>query len=291
LKTRLHRGLAVASAAVIINMTLFLSLNSYHLERDPDVSSISDRIDEAPGGTAVLQMIPNAVVPYFDLQKRALPELGWIEEQYANPIVLSRIQALAERHLDIWVITEAPAKTGVNNVEAAISRSLIQVAQEAIGRFRLLRFRTEPAQMAFTEIGQRFEKGIIMRRIAVDNEASGTGGNILNLTIEWQAASEPIDRPDYTVFAHLVTENGVLIAQHDDQPSNGLIPTSSWSPGQIVYDHHSIRLPLNAPSGQQQLRLGLYDPSNGRRLAVTDEAGNDAEDLVVLNVGSNTVLR
>ena len=52
----------------------------------------------------------------------------------------------------------------------------------------------------------------------------------LNVTVVWQALT-PM-RDDYSVFVHLVNEEGLTIAQADTMPGGGLLPTSQWTPGQ-----------------------------------------------------------
>jgi hypothetical protein len=92
-----------------------------------------------------------------------------------------------------------------------------------------------------------------------DRQASGTP---VTITLYWQAR-QPLGN-DYTVFAHLLGEDGRILAQEDGQPMRGQYPTSLWSVGEVVADSHS----LIAPAGLYRLALGMYDLATMTRLPV-----------------------
>ncbi len=87
------------------------------------------------------------------------------------------------------------------------------------------------------------------------------------LTLYWQSL-QPADK-NYSVFVHLLDENGKLLGQHDGEPGNGRLPTSMWLPGEILADSHPLTLP---GSGPYTLAVGVYDWQTGQRLPVTDAA-------------------
>ena len=91
-------------------------------------------------------------------------------------------------------------------------------------------------------------------------------GQALRLRLYWQAR-EPIGE-DYTVFAHLLGENGQLWGQHDGQPEGGFYPTSFWDEGEVIVDEHEIVLRPDTPPGEYQIAAGLYRPATDERLAV-----------------------
>ena len=90
------------------------------------------------------------------------------------------------------------------------------------------------------------------------------------VTLHWQAEQSP--EIDYTVFLHLIDEQGSLLGQHDGPPRDGAYPTSWWLTGDIVVDRHTIHLeePLSNPV---QLLVGIYDPTTLKRLPAYDGAG------------------
>jgi 4-amino-4-deoxy-L-arabinose transferase-like glycosyltransferase len=91
-------------------------------------------------------------------------------------------------------------------------------------------------------------------------------GQALYLRLYWRAR-EPVGE-DYTVFVHLLDEDGQLWGQHDGQPEGGFYPTSFWDKGEVVVDEHEIVLRADTPPGAYQIVTGLYRLDTGERLAV-----------------------
>ena len=94
---------------------------------------------------------------------------------------------------------------------------------------------------------------------------------------------------DYTVFVHLVDEDGRVWAQSDGWPVRGAAPTSSWVEGQALMDVHTLSLPSDAPQGTYTLFVGLYDAEHGGRVSLYDETGtqfvDDRVPVSVLKIG------
>ena len=63
-------------------------------------------------------------------------------------------------------------------------------------------------------------------------------GEVLPLTLYWQAGTTTSNL--YTVFVHLETLNGHVIAQIDAQPQGGGMPTTSWATGQVIPDAYPV---------------------------------------------------
>lgn len=100
-------------------------------------------------------------------------------------------------------------------------------------------------------------------------------GDTLRITLQWQALSPPSD--DFTVFVHLVDDEGTIYAQRDVQPADGNRRTDGWVAGEIVLDVHEIALPADIPA-RTRLSIGLYSAETGRRLPAYDSAGNRLAD-------------
>lgn len=75
---------------------------------------------------------------------------------------------------------------------------------------------------------------------------------IVNLT--WQAIVEMTR--DYTVFVHILAQDGTLVAQNDRQPDG--YPTSDWQQNEVVLDTFEVVLPDNLEPGTYLLQSGLY---------------------------------
>lgn len=89
------------------------------------------------------------------------------------------------------------------------------------------------------------------------------------VTLYWQASTGEQSN-DYTVFVHLLDENGRLIAQHDAPPDNGRRPTSGWVSGEFIIDPHLMTFREAGYAGPATIEVGLYDPDTGERLTTPD---------------------
>jgi 4-amino-4-deoxy-L-arabinose transferase-like glycosyltransferase len=96
----------------------------------------------------------------------------------------------------------------------------------------------------------------------------------------WRAATD-VD-VDYTVFVHLVGQEGQFAGQHDGMPEGGWYPTSAWDPGEVIMDEHPFDITGDVPPGDYQLRVGLYRAETGERLAVMDADGQLLGDSLLL---------
>jgi hypothetical protein len=98
----------------------------------------------------------------------------------------------------------------------------------------------------------------------------------LLLCLEWSATSRPTE--DFSVFAHLLGPEGVLVSQHDGVPGVGFRPTSTWGEDELVTDCHWLPTPDGLLGGHYQLRVGLYRPATGQRLLLQGESAEDSAD-------------
>jgi hypothetical protein len=89
------------------------------------------------------------------------------------------------------------------------------------------------------------------------------------ITLYWRAM-EGAGGHDYAVFAHLLGEDGRLVAQQDGAPAAWTRPTTSWVVGEVVAD--ARLLTFREPYvGSCAIEVGLYDPQTAER--VTTQAG------------------
>jgi 4-amino-4-deoxy-L-arabinose transferase-like glycosyltransferase len=102
-------------------------------------------------------------------------------------------------------------------------------------------------------------------------------GESLEVTLYWRTRG-PV-AGDYTVFAHLLDGGYTMHGGHDGRPDP---PTSDWTPGQIVEDHHRFDVPAAAPPGVYQLEVGLYTRPDFDRLALLAAEGAEGADRLLL---------
>lgn len=106
-------------------------------------------------------------------------------------------------------------------------------------------------------------------------------GSEFVLLLYW-TSQEPIDK-DYTVFVHLVDQNGRIIAGQDSIPREGLAPTTSWKKDSLIADGHPLSIPLDAPfSSQYRLEIGWYYPPTMERSSIIESTGQILTDTIVI---------
>ncbi|MFP4393748.1 MAG: Stk1 family PASTA domain-containing Ser/Thr kinase [Anaerolineales bacterium] len=104
-------------------------------------------------------------------------------------------------------------------------------------------------------------------------------GENIPVTLRWRCV-ESLDH-SYKVFVHLLTADmGTLITQHDVEPMNGLRPTQTWQPGEIINDPHQLSIPEGTPPGTYQIRVGMYDEAG--RLPVVEAGEANVIDSTIL---------
>ncbi|PJF40742.1 MAG: hypothetical protein CUN54_03970 [Phototrophicales bacterium] len=100
----------------------------------------------------------------------------------------------------------------------------------------------------------------------------------LEVTLLWRADETPDE--SYTVFAQLLNQDGILIAQSDSIPAQGTRPTTGWRRGEYIIDTHQLRFNDNAAPGPATLIVGMYESISGTRV-ILDESGTDFLSLPV----------
>jgi 4-amino-4-deoxy-L-arabinose transferase-like glycosyltransferase len=118
--------------------------------------------------------------------------------------------------------------------------------------------------------------GNVRRGSAAPVPAVVAPGTNLTLVLYWQALGTP-DRA-YTVFVHLLYQDGRQRGAGDSEPGTGSLPTTGWVPSEYLTDPHTIAVDPDAPAGSYRVAVGLYDPSTGQRLATAD-----GSDQVILD--------
>jgi len=126
-------------------------------------------------------------------------------------------------------------------------------------------------------------------RVNLGNKVSLLGYNLesgfrpgdgIHLTLFWQALAEMDE--DYTVFTHLIDEQGTLWGQKDSQPVDGFYPTTKWEAGEIVRDQYDLTILPEIPLGQYKIEVGMYLVETGERLPVLSDDGAAQGDRVML---------
>ena len=109
-------------------------------------------------------------------------------------------------------------------------------------------------------------------------ESAYRPGDIVYMQLWWRATGDP--GKDWTVFTHLLgparPDGNRVWAGSDAQPGQGSVPTTAWAPDDLILDEYQLQLPPEAPPGDYEIEVGLYDPAqNGARAIATTPAGQD----------------
>ena len=81
----------------------------------------------------------------------------------------------------------------------------------------------------------------------------------------------------YSVFVHVLDQNGTLVGQHDGWPVSGYLPLIGLAPGTLIDDRHHAPLAPAAPQADYRVLIGLYDWISGQRLLLAD--GSDSFEI------------
>jgi hypothetical protein len=115
---------------------------------------------------------------------------------------------------------------------------------------------------------------------ALDPEQVAPGETLL-LTLYWQALA-PMEE-SYTVFTHLLDQEGRIQAQMDGEPQGGGLPTDRWVAGQVVPDNYALEVAPDARPGPHLLEVGMYLLATMERLPVqVPGSGAELSDRVIL---------
>jgi hypothetical protein len=105
-------------------------------------------------------------------------------------------------------------------------------------------------------------------------------GETLSITLVWQGQQQMSE--DYTLFIHLLDEQGQIRGQIDVWPRDGTYPTSQWAEGETFSDTYDVPLLPDAPSGAYQVEIGWYLLRTMQRLPVLDASGQAIDDKILL---------
>jgi len=125
---------------------------------------------------------------------------------------------------------------------------------------------------------ERFDDGIVLAAIE-GPRATIRVGEPPRIVLYWRAEQRPTR--DWTVFAHLVDERGVVRGQLDAPPHCGDSPTSTWTPGRLLRDDVWVIPQRSIPPGPYRIVVGLYDPASAARSLVNGQEAIEVARLTV----------
>jgi len=102
-----------------------------------------------------------------------------------------------------------------------------------------------------------------LRGYALDRDTVQPGERF-QLTLYWEALG-PADR-NYALFAHVLNDQDIIVAQRDTHPGLGTYPTRAWQAGRLFADVIPIDVPETACAPDQlHLSVGFYEHGGNMR--------------------------
>ncbi len=220
---------------------------------------------------AVVTNIPwqEGLLWYYGVLPANGPELLYLPQEYVRRDQAEHARLLADltsRHRRVWLVLYGLAD---GHPDSLVERWLDTQAYPAFNLWfqdsRLLLYSLPaPGQYVSGEAPQgslSADLGVLRLTGVVTSPLSVAAGDVLHVTLGWQALGAP--PADYVVALHLLDGAGRRVSQRDAEP---LTPTSQWTAGQTVADHHGVLVPVGAPPGDYHLTLSLYARDDGARL-------------------------
>jgi hypothetical protein len=261
-------GVALSSLALVVIIgglpAAALAMRDYSAERNAE-SPYRDTIaylEQRPAGGVIFTDQRLYQQTYGFLVRRHGLYLLKTDERL--PDTLAR---LAGRHQLIYVVyTGSEDDMRANpTIEAWLSRNAFPLGTEWLANARVTRYSTPSSALQEQAVGTTFAGEIELVSCAFEPSPVPLE-SVLHVSLEWAPLAGP--QSDYTVFVHLIDQDGRVRAQHDGQPVSGSRPTSSWKPGEQIEDHHGLAITADLPPGEYRLAVGLYEASTGERLRV-----------------------
>ena len=170
-----------------------------------------------------------------------------------------------------WPVLQDHAR----QVMSLVSVGMAAFALVALFGFLMPAVSYPPSAAVSEDAIARAEFGDVARVLSVGIEPEALKpGEPIFVTVRWQ----PLLRTDvpYSVFVHLIDEDGVLVAQRDTWPGLGRAPTTDWRIDRSFTDTYRVDLPASAYAPNLlTARVGLFEPSLGRLPA----SGPDQEPI------------
>jgi hypothetical protein len=101
-------------------------------------------------------------------------------------------------------------------------------------------------------------------------------GETLSLTFHWRT-EQPTGR-HFIQFLHIFDSEGEAQVIHDQEPFDGVFPSTDWPPGVEMTDVWTLSLPEDLLPGEYDVYTGLYEWPSLERLAVVDDDGHPIEN-------------
>jgi len=243
-----------------------------------DLLTLMDQVEDT-FGTREPTVIVNgdaALLRYYDGHIPMVRMDGPTREDY----VLTQLDRIAARHRQVCLIQIPDYHDDLSQLtKETLAEQLPKSASWQAGEVAMYCYRSaerpgqflpQPLQETSVRVGEAFVlRGYDLKKTAIQP------GDTLHLRLYW-TSSQSVEQ-SYTVFTHLLGPDGFIYGQLDSLPQGGGWPTNAWLPGEIVIDDYAILVSKEAPSGDYQLEIGMYDLETMTRLPIYGPNGQRQE--------------
>jgi len=172
-------------------------------------------------------------------------------------------------------------------LEAMLWANGAQIGEYNFRQIRLPLFQVQSPlrEIPFVETDAIFGDQLRLRTAWL--KPSAMAGDLTYVVLRWQPL-RGIDH-DYKVFVHVVGADGTVAFQRDKMALNALVPMTQWSAlgTEVVQDSYALLVPADLAAGEYRVRIGVYNPQTGERLAVqstTLRVTDNAADLGTISI-------
>jgi 4-amino-4-deoxy-L-arabinose transferase-like glycosyltransferase len=214
---------------------------------------------------------------FFDQNSGDMRQLRYI------PLVQNDLYGAAQKSDFVLVEARADSQLTDQTLETLKANFINRLDTEDIDVY------VNQRQMEYKS-GAKFGDNIQLVGFDADNQLKLTPENHkIPLTLFWRGTAKI--QENYVIFFHLLNEKGETVAQRDTAPRYGQLNTIEWTPNELFDDDQSLEVPANLPPGRYKIELGMYRPTDGKRLTVTQAApgqwvtsGGDSLILFEVNI-------
>jgi hypothetical protein len=170
---------------------------------------------------------------------------------------------------EVWV--QVLSQAAVPTQSTLFVRLLDGPAPVAAGTVKIVPGEWPDMATPLAQLGEGIE--LVEAQLAPATAEPGTAATIL---LRWQIRQD-IDR-EYVTFVHLGEPTRQPLAQADGAPLNGYYPTYLWARGEVFGDEYELLVPEGLADGRYPIHIGLYDPTTGARLPLSQNNQRQPQD-------------
>ena len=225
--------------------------HSLFLQPEKLIDDYQDLLKALPQDTNIV-LYPPLQKSMFEGRKNIYP-IGDAWSLDAIDEILSQI-ALNGQRFDVIFLDEAKGDPK-RKIETWFNINLFKIGEQWFGPVRTMSFAGYNQTTRPIPVNIRFGENILLESIEIIDPIVKRGGTA-RIRLSWKAIN---NNPQLLkVFTHIFSDDQI-IAQHDGQHMGELRPTDKWKPGEKIIDQFALLIPSNAPPGDYQIRVGLYD--------------------------------